>query len=289
MPTRDPASAAGRGADAAHARASCCARGAGSAPRPRHGHATSRSRRDLCARLGATTTLLDGDSHDPLQREILEEAARLTCAAASDGRCGCGCVRTCTSSRTELERGNRLDALITRPFARTRPATRRAADRDERRDLSMIRPCVGARPQRAAGDVDGIVLLDKPAASPPTHALQRVKRLSARRRRATPARLDPLATGMLPMCFGQATKACGRSARRAQGVPRRRLALGDATDTGDAEGEPCRPRRRAAARRRDACSARLARLRRRARAGAADVLGAQARRHSRSTGSHGAA
>jgi tRNA pseudouridine55 synthase len=48
--------------------------------------------------------------------------------------------------------------------------------------------------------------------------------------------LDPMATGMLPLCFGQATKACGQllGARKAY---RAQLLLGAATDTGDADGQ----------------------------------------------------
>ncbi|MFO1394269.1 MAG: tRNA pseudouridine(55) synthase TruB [Steroidobacteraceae bacterium] len=88
------------------------------------------------------------------------------------------------------------------------------------------------RPWRA---VDGIVLLDKPTGLSSNHALQRVRRLLAAAKGGHAGTLDPLATGMLPLCFGQATKACGpllgsRKAYRAE------IALGRATDTGDAEG-----------------------------------------------------
>ena len=95
-------------------------------------------------------------------------------------------------------------------------------------------PAPGARrPWRA---LDGIVLLDKPAGLTSNHALQRVRRLLAAAKGGHAGTLDPLATGMLPLCFGQATKACGpllgsRKAYRAE------LRLGAATATGDAEGE----------------------------------------------------
>jgi tRNA pseudouridine55 synthase len=83
--------------------------------------------------------------------------------------------------------------------------------------------------------VDGIVLLDKPAGLTSTQALQRVRRALQAEKAGHAGTLDPMATGMLPLCFGQATKACGallgqRKAYRAT------VRLGSATDTGDAEG-----------------------------------------------------
>jgi tRNA pseudouridine55 synthase len=83
--------------------------------------------------------------------------------------------------------------------------------------------------------VDGIVLLDKPAGVSSTQALQRVRRALQAEKAGHAGTLDPMATGMLPLCFGQATKACGallgqRKAYRAT------VRLGSATDTGDAEG-----------------------------------------------------
>jgi len=83
--------------------------------------------------------------------------------------------------------------------------------------------------------VDGIVLLDKPAGLTSNQALQRVRRALGAAKAGHAGTLDPMATGMLPLCFGQATKACGRilGARKAY---RARLRLGAATDTGDAQG-----------------------------------------------------
>ena len=95
-------------------------------------------------------------------------------------------------------------------------------------------PAPGARrPWRA---LDGIVLLDKPAGLTSNHALQRVRRLLAAAKGGHAGTLDPLATGMLPLCFGQATKACGPllGARKAY---RAELLLGASTSTGDTEGE----------------------------------------------------
>ena len=58
--------------------------------------------------------------------------------------------------------------------------------------------------------VDGIVLLDKPAGLTSTQALQRVRPLLQAEKAGHAGTLDPMATGMLPLCFGQATKACGQ-------------------------------------------------------------------------------
>lgn len=84
--------------------------------------------------------------------------------------------------------------------------------------------------------VDGIVLLDKPQGITSTQALQRVRRLLQAEKAGHAGTLDPMATGMLPLCFGQATKACGallgqRKAYRAT------VRLGASTDTGDADGQ----------------------------------------------------
>lgn len=89
------------------------------------------------------------------------------------------------------------------------------------------------RPRRRA--LDGVVLLDKPAGLGSTPALQRVRWLLRAEKAGHAGTLDPFATGMLPLCFGQATKACGPllGARKAY---RARLALGAATDTGDVDG-----------------------------------------------------
>ena len=54
--------------------------------------------------------------------------------------------------------------------------------------------------------VDGIVLLDKPLGFSSNAALQRVKRLFAARKAGHSGSLDPLASGMLPICMGKATK-----------------------------------------------------------------------------------
>ena len=93
-----------------------------------------------------------------------------------------------------------------------------------------------SRRRRAWRPVDGIVLLDKPAGTSSTQALQRVRRLLQAAKAGHAGTLDPMATGMLPLCFGQATKASGQLLGSAKAY-RACIRLGTATDTGDAEGQ----------------------------------------------------
>lgn len=85
-------------------------------------------------------------------------------------------------------------------------------------------------------DVDGIVLLDKPEGLSSNAALQRVRRAFRARKAGHTGSLDPLASGLLPVCFGQATKASGLllDADKTYCV---RVAFGKRTATGDREGE----------------------------------------------------
>lgn len=85
--------------------------------------------------------------------------------------------------------------------------------------------------------VDGIVLLDKPQGLSSTQALQRVRRHLQAEKAGHAGTLDPMATGMLPLCFGQATKACGALLGRRKAYSAT-VVLGVATDTGDADGLP---------------------------------------------------
>jgi tRNA pseudouridine(55) synthase len=85
-------------------------------------------------------------------------------------------------------------------------------------------------------DIDGIILLDKPLGLSSNQALGRVKYLLAARKAGHTGSLDPLATGLLPLCFGQATKVSGwllDADKRYVAVAR----LGVETATGDLEGE----------------------------------------------------
>jgi len=95
----------------------------------------------------------------------------------------------------------------------------------------------GPRPARRRWQaVDGIVLLDKPNGLTSTQALQRVRRVLQAEKAGHAGTLDPMATGMLPLCFGQATKACGQLLGRRKAY-RATVSLGVATDTGDADGQ----------------------------------------------------
>ena len=84
--------------------------------------------------------------------------------------------------------------------------------------------------------VNGILLLDKSTGESSNAALQSVKRLFDARKAGHTGSLDPLASGLLPICFGKATKVSGflLDANKHYWV---RAKLGAKTATGDAEGE----------------------------------------------------
>lgn len=84
--------------------------------------------------------------------------------------------------------------------------------------------------------MDGVLLLDKPAGPSSNQALQKVRHLFQARKAGHTGTLDPFATGMLPICLGEATKTAAfmldaRKAYRAEAL------FGAATATGDPEGE----------------------------------------------------
>lgn len=84
--------------------------------------------------------------------------------------------------------------------------------------------------------IDGILLLDKPLHMTSNGALQRVKRLFNAKKAGHTGSLDPLATGMLPICFGEATKVSQflLDSDKHYHVTAK---LGIKTTTGDAEGK----------------------------------------------------
>lgn len=88
-------------------------------------------------------------------------------------------------------------------------------------------------PQRR---VDGILLLDKPAKITSNAALQAVRRLLGRPKAGHTGTLDPEATGLLPICFGEATKFSSMLLD-ADKTYIAIIKLGQVTSTGDAEGE----------------------------------------------------
>lgn len=91
-------------------------------------------------------------------------------------------------------------------------------------------------PSRDAVRVDGVLLLDKPAGLSSNAALTAVKRRFRASSAGHTGALDPMATGLLPVCLGEATKVAGLFLD-ADKAYRARLQLGTATTTGDVEGE----------------------------------------------------
>ncbi len=85
-------------------------------------------------------------------------------------------------------------------------------------------------------NIDGVLLLNKPAGLTSNTALQKVKRLYDAAKAGHSGTLDPFATGLLPICFGQATKFAGY-ALHGDKTYRAVLKLGVTTTTGDIEGQ----------------------------------------------------
>ncbi|MGH8121089.1 MAG: tRNA pseudouridine(55) synthase TruB, partial [Gammaproteobacteria bacterium] len=93
-----------------------------------------------------------------------------------------------------------------------------------------------ARTNRQRGrDVHGILLLDKPAGATSNHVLQQVKRLYLARKAGHTGSLDKLASGLLPLCLGEATKLSGYLLN-ADKAYEATCKLGVVTTTGDAAG-----------------------------------------------------
>ena len=85
-------------------------------------------------------------------------------------------------------------------------------------------------------DIHGIVLLDKPVGISSNRALQKVRGIYQARKAGHTGSLDPFATGMLPICLGEASKTAAfmlEAGKRYHATAR----LGVATSTGDVEGE----------------------------------------------------
>ncbi|MXP59495.1 tRNA pseudouridine(55) synthase TruB [Pantoea sp. Taur] len=92
-----------------------------------------------------------------------------------------------------------------------------------------------SRPRRRGRDVHGVFLLDKHQGASSNDVLQKVKRLFHANKAGHTGALDPLATGMLPICLGEATKFSQfllDSDKRYRVIAR----LGERTDTSDADG-----------------------------------------------------
>ena len=91
------------------------------------------------------------------------------------------------------------------------------------------------RRSRSGRAVNGILLLDKPQGLTSNAALQEAKRAFQAGKAGHTGSLDPIATGLLPLCFGEATKVSSfvlNADKQYESV----FTLGAATDTGDSEG-----------------------------------------------------
>lgn len=93
-----------------------------------------------------------------------------------------------------------------------------------------------SKPRRPRRPVDGVLLLDKPQGLSSNQALMRVRHLYQADKAGHTGSLDPLATGLLPVCLGEASKFT-QYLLDADKVYRTRIRLGQRTATGDAEGE----------------------------------------------------
>jgi len=90
--------------------------------------------------------------------------------------------------------------------------------------------------RKSGRNVHGIILLDKRLGVSSNKALQEVRRLFNANKGGHTGSLDPMATGLLPLCFGEATKVSAMMLddnKRYQAI----VKLGVMTDTGDAEGQ----------------------------------------------------
>jgi tRNA pseudouridine55 synthase len=94
----------------------------------------------------------------------------------------------------------------------------------------------GARKPEGFRDVDGILLLHKPVGISSNRALQKARHLFKANKAGHTGSLDPLASGMLPICFGEATKFSSYLLDAGK-CYRAVCQLGKTTRTGDAEGE----------------------------------------------------
>lgn len=91
-------------------------------------------------------------------------------------------------------------------------------------------------PKRRWQQVDGVLLLDKSIGMTSNDALQKARRLYSAAKGGHTGTLDPAASGLLPLCFGEATKF-GSDLLDADKTYLATLRLGERSDTGDADGE----------------------------------------------------
>src|SRR6476619_140489 len=90
-------------------------------------------------------------------------------------------------------------------------------------------------PKKVRDLVDGVLLLDKPVGLSSNDALIKAKRFMNAKKAGHTGTLDPFATGLLPLCFGEATKF-SQDLLEADKTYLATVHLGVRTDTGDTEG-----------------------------------------------------
>jgi tRNA pseudouridine55 synthase len=100
----------------------------------------------------------------------------------------------------------------------------------------MTAPSQPARPKVPRRLLDGVLLLDKPVGLSSNDALIRAKRLYRAKKAGHTGTLDPLASGLLPLCFGEATKF-SQDLLEADKTYDATMRLGIRTASGDAEGD----------------------------------------------------
>lgn len=100
----------------------------------------------------------------------------------------------------------------------------------------MTAPSQPARPKVPRRLLDGVLLLDKPVGLSSNDALIRAKRLYRAKKAGHTGTLDPLASGLLPLCFGEATKF-SQDLLDADKTYDATMRLGIRTASGDAEGD----------------------------------------------------
>ncbi|MEQ8409261.1 MAG: tRNA pseudouridine(55) synthase TruB [Gammaproteobacteria bacterium] len=93
-----------------------------------------------------------------------------------------------------------------------------------------------SRRRQKGRQINGLVILDKAGGASSNNVLQQVKRLYDANKAGHTGSLDPLATGVLPLCLGEATKV-SQFLLDADKQYRARIKLGVRTDSGDSEGE----------------------------------------------------
>ena len=102
---------------------------------------------------------------------------------------------------------------------------------------------MGRRRRKPAGDrVDGMLLLDKPEGITSNDALQQARKLLGAQKAGHTGSLDPIATGLLPLCFGTATRWSGYFLGSDK-YYRATVRLGETTETGDSEGTVIKTRK----------------------------------------------